>query len=292
MILHKQGTFEGAGGVPLFCQSWHPTGETRAIFIIVHGLGGHSDLYGNIIQHLVPKGYAIYTYDHRGNGRSPGQRGYINSWDEFRQDLKAFLHFVETEELEIPRFLLGHSMGGLIVLDYVLRYPKENLQGVIALAPALTVGVSPLRMIIGKALSKLMPRFSLSLGIKLSKATRDKKVLAAYAQDSLRHNKATSRLAAQFLYTADWVQINADKLQHPLLILHGGADEVTLPQGSRDFIQKVFFADKQLKEYPESYHEIQDDFGHEEVIKDLEEWLEKHILSPITVKSLKNPILG
>jgi alpha-beta hydrolase superfamily lysophospholipase len=291
-MLHKKGTFNGACGLPLFCQSWHPTGEVRAIFIIIHGLGGHSDLYGNIVQHLVPKGYAVYTYDHRGNGRSPGQRGYINSWDEFRQDLKAFLHFVETEESEIPRFLLGHSMGGLIVLDYVLRYPKENLQGVIALAPALSVGVSPLRIIIGKALSKLIPRFSLSLGIELSKATRDKKVLAAYAQDSLRHNKGTARLAAQFMYTADWVQANAHKLQHPLLILHGGADEVTLPQGSRNFIQRVNFGDRELKEYPESYHEIQDDFGHEEVIKDLEEWLAKHIPSNITVKNFKNVISG
>ena len=283
---HKEGFFQGARGLNLYYQSWYPQAEVRGVLNIVHGLGSHSSSYRNIVEHLIPKNYAIYAFDLRGNGRSPGQRGHISSWEVFRADLQAFLQLVETQSPKCPQFILGHSLGGVVVLDYVMRfrvYPSP-LFGVITLAPAVgKLGVSPFKLTIGKILSRILPSFTLSTGFDLNTAARDEKVLADYAQDKLRHARGSARLATEYINTVNWINAHAADLQIPLLIIQGGADTVTLPQGSRQFFQKVTFPDKELLEYPEAYHEIHDDFGYEQVMADLESWLEQH-LSPAEEK--------
>ncbi|MCC5631165.1 alpha/beta hydrolase [Nostoc sphaeroides CHAB 2801] len=276
----REGRFQGVGGLDLYYQSWHLEGKVRAILTIVHGLGGHSDRYNNIVQHLIPKQYAVYALDLRGHGRSSGQLGYINAWSEFCEDLGAFLELIQTQNPGCPIFLLGHSLGGVIILDYILRHPQQAsvLQGAIALAPSLgKVGVSPIRLLLGKMLSRVWPRFSLNTGIDLSAGSRDPQVLAASAQDTLRHTLATARLATEFFATLDWINAHVADWQLPLLILHGGADRVALPAGSDIFYQRVKCKDKLRIEYPGAYHEIQSDLNYREVLADLEDWLERHL---------------
>ncbi|WP_414575109.1 lysophospholipase [Anabaena sp. CCY 9402-a] len=280
MIYHNQSVFLGVGGLKLYYQSWFPEGKVKAVLVIVHGLGGHSDKYSHIVEHLVPKHYAIYSLDLRGHGRSPGRRGHINAWADFREDLRAFLQLIPTQQPQVPVFLLGHSLGAVIVLDYVLRYPQEGstLQGVIALAPAIgKVGVSKFRLLVGRLMSKVWPSFTLNTGLDLAAASRDEKVLVAYTQDSLRHTRASARLATEYFATVAWIYDHAPEWQVPLLILHGGADRVALPEGGEIFYQLVASLDKLRIEYPGAYHELQDDLNYQEVLTDLETWLEKHL---------------
>lgn len=275
---HDRGNFSGAGGINLYYQSWHPHDEIKAIVAIVHGLGGHSSIFDNLVQFLCDRAIAVYSFDLRGHGRSPGQRGYINNWDEFREDLKAFLQLIITQEANLPLFLLGQSLGGTIALDYALHYP-EKLQGLILLSPALKVGVSPIKSLLGKIFSRFIPRFTLDTGFDLAAGSRDPQVVASYALDSLRHTKGTARLATEFYQTVDWIEVNAVKLQVPILILHGGADRVTMPQSSRDLFEIIPFIDKKIRIYPESYHELHNDLNYREVLSDLESWLKKHLAS-------------
>lgn len=280
MIHHNQSVFAGVGDLKLYYQSWFPEGKVKALLVIVHGLGGHSDKYSHIVEHFVPKHYAIYSLDLRGHGRSPGRRGHINNWAEFREDLKAFMELITTQHSQLPVFLLGHSLGAVIVLDYVLRYPQAalTLQGVITLAPAIgKVGVSQFRLLLGRLLSRIWPTFTLNTGLDLAAGSRDENVIAAYAQDSLRHTLGSARLATEYFTAVAWIYDHAPEWQVPLLILHGGADRVTLPEGSEIFYQLVPYPDKQRIEYPGAYHELQDDLNYQEVLTDLENWLEKHL---------------
>lgn len=285
MIYHSESTFKGVGGLDLYYQSWQPEGKIRGILAIVHGLGAHSGRYGNVIEQLIEQQFAVYGFDLRGHGRSPGQRGYINAWSEFREDLLAFLKLIKSQQLGCPIFLLGHSLGGVIVLDYVLRYPQEAsaLQGVITLAPAIgKVGVSQWKMLIGKILSQVWPRFTLNTGIDLTAASRDEKILAAYAQDPLRHTRASARLATEFLATVAWIYAHVSNWQLPILILHGGADRVALPESSNIFYQQIPIADKRRIQYPQAYHELQNEINYQEVLADLEDWLLRH-LAPLKI---------
>ena len=276
LVLHQEGQFVGAGRFNLYYQSWHPHSTTKAIVIIVHGLGVHSDIFENIVEFLVTHNYGVYGFDLRGHGRSPGQRGYINSWSEFREDLQALLQLVTQKESNLPLFLLGQSLGGTIALDYTLRF-QAQLQGLILLSPALKVGISPLKIKIGRILSTLLPRFALNTGIGEITSSRDPEYVKTLGQDPLRHTKGTARLATEFMQTVTWITDHPQMLQVPLLILQGGADQISLPESSRLLFEKISFADKERLEYPESYHELHNDLNYQEVLVDLGDWLEKHL---------------
>jgi alpha-beta hydrolase superfamily lysophospholipase len=278
---HIEGTFKGFGGLDLYCQSWHPAGLVKATIVMVHGLGGYSGLFHPAVQHLVSQDYEIYAFDLRGHGRSPGQRGYINAWSEFREDLCCFLQQVQQQRSlpTAPCFLWGHSLGGTIVLDYGLRSP-EQVDGLIVTAPALgQVSVSRYKLALGRLLSGVLPRFSLKLGIQTELCSRDPDVCAVYLQDPLRHEYGSARLATEFFATVAWINQHASDLRIPLLMLHCSTDEVTLPEASRDFFQLVTFADKTYHEYSGCYHDVDVEVD-DRIITDLENWLEQHLQVP------------
>ena len=159
---HSEGNFKGANDLNLFYQSWLPDSGTKAIIAIVHGFGEHSGRYMNLVNHVLPQGFIVYGFDHRGHGRSEGNRGHIMDWSEFREDIKLFLQLIRSQENELPLFLMGHSMGGLIVLNYILHHPEENINSVIVSAPLLVQpAISPIIILISKILSRVWPRFSI-----------------------------------------------------------------------------------------------------------------------------------
>jgi alpha-beta hydrolase superfamily lysophospholipase len=276
---HLEGVFKGYEDLKLYYQRWFPDTKPQGILVMVHGLGGHSGLFNNGVRCLLPQGYGVYAMDLRGHGRSPGQRGYIQHWSDFREDLWAFLQHIQiqTQEDPQPLFLWGHSLGGTISLDYALHYPK-HLQGLILSAPALShVGVPAWKLVLGKTLSSLWPRFKLKLGIDHTSSSRDLTVLKAYAMDKLRHEYGSARLAAEFFKTVRWIHCNIEQLQVPLLLLQGGADRVALPESNQIFFHQLKLGDKTYLDYPNSYHDLYADLNYMEVISDIAEWLSDHL---------------
>lgn len=287
-----EGQFVGTAGMPLYYQTWRSPERARAVLVLIHGLGAHSGSMQNIVQYLVPRGFICYGFDLRGHGKSPGQRGYINCWAEFREDLRYFLQFIRTQDPHLPYFLIGHSLGGVIGLDFGLRFPND-IAGIVASAPALRqVGVSPLRMMLGRVLSWLYPRFSLNTGIDLAAVSRDPAVLEHNATDPLRHTRGTARLATEFLATTDWLWQHTADLQVPLLILHGEVDRVTSPEASQDFFEQLSFDDKQRYEYAGGYHDLYDDLLYFQVLSDLEHWLEQHLPAIEPTEVTAQPLVG
>ena len=125
---HTETTVQTSGGLELYVQRWQADVPTRAVIAIVHGIGEHSGRYMNLVNHLVPRGNVLCGVDLRGHGRSPGPRGHIDRWEDYREDLRSLLQWILTWESAQPRFVLGHSMGALVVLDFVLRHP-DGLAG-------------------------------------------------------------------------------------------------------------------------------------------------------------------
>jgi alpha-beta hydrolase superfamily lysophospholipase len=272
-----EGWFTGAGGLSLFRRTWRPTGRTRAVLVNVHGLGDHSGLYPALVQFFTARGVAVYAYDVRGNGRSPGQRAYVERWDEYLDDLARFLELVHKEEPGTPVFLLGNSLGGLIVLDYALQQ-CDGIQGVIAASPPLgRLGVPAPLMALGRVLSRVWPRFSIRTGLDLSGLARDPAVAATVLADPLFHRVGTARLSTEVTAAIARVRAGAPRFSLPLLLLHGSADRMVPPDGSRDFIGRVRFHDRELREYAGAYHVLFADLDHERVLADVERWIAAHL---------------
>lgn len=275
---HEEGTFRGTGDLELFYQRWRPDDEPRGVLAIVHGLAEHSGRYGTVVDRLVPSGFAVYGFDLRGFGRSPGQRGHVDSWSDYRGDVEAFLAMIRGEEPGRPLFLMGHSMGGLIALDFLLRRP-DGLAGAVVSGPGLEpVGVAKWYLVmVAKLLSLVWPRFSLDVGLNVKAVSRDPEVVEAFLNDPLRHSLGTVRWGTESLKVIEWIKARPGDLHLPLLMVHGGADRLVSSEGTRRFFEKAGSADKELHVYEGGFHEPHNDVNREQVLADLESWLERHL---------------
>ncbi len=279
-MTHVEDYFVTHDGLQLYAQHWLPSDEARANMIIVHGIGEHSGRYTNVVEWFVPQGYAVHGFDHRGHGKSPGQRGHINSWTDFREDIHACIQTVERAYPGVPTVLLGHSMGGLAVLDYGLHH-GEGLKALVASAPPLTQGndISPVLLLLTRILSPLLPKLTLKTGLSAASLSRDPKVVAAYQEDPLVHGLATPRLGAEMQKTMKTTLGAAPQwpADLPLLIVHGGADLICPPEGSSQFLAAAGAKDKARREYEGYYHEVFNEIGKEQVLADVQTWLEAHL---------------
>jgi alpha-beta hydrolase superfamily lysophospholipase len=271
---YREEWFSGEGGVRLFRRSWHPETAPKGVLVNVHGLGDHSGLYPTLVEHFVPHGWVVHAPDLRGNGRSAGRRGHVGRWTEFREDLRRCLELVREEEHELPLFLLGNSLGGLIVLEYALHHP-DGLRGVIAIAPPLgSLGIPAPLLWAGRVLSRLWPGFTLETGLDLSGLSRDPTAVETVLADPLFHRRGSARLSTEVPEAAQRVRSGAAGFPLPVLVLHGSADRMVFPDGSRAFMAAVGQRDKTFREYPEAYHVLLADTNREEVLADLERWME------------------
>ncbi|OLP15478.1 hypothetical protein BST81_26005 [Leptolyngbya sp. 'hensonii'] len=275
MMRHIEGQVRSPDGLSLYYQSWLPQTPAKATIGMIHGLGSHSGQFENMVQILVPCGYGVYGLDLRGHGKSPGQRGYINSWAEFRGDVDSLWQVMGHQHPTLPRFMLGHSLGAVVVLDYALRSPS-SLPGIITMAPALKpAGVPPLRLAIGQMLSQVWPRFSLNTGIPENAGSHRTRG-TAYLQDPLRHRKGTARLATEFLQASHWVQTHLHHWQSPILTVHGSKDIVALPEGSRILFEQIPIRDKEQREYEGAFHDLHQDSNTCQIVRDMVHWLDRH----------------
>ncbi|HEU4698728.1 MAG TPA: alpha/beta hydrolase [Gemmatimonadales bacterium] len=284
-LVHDEGRFRSADGLALHWRRWRdPAAPTVGVLVNLHGLGDHSGLYPMVADWFAPRGWPVYAMDLRGNGRSEGQRGYVARWREFRRDLATFLALVRAHEPDGPCVVMGSSLGGLVALDFALETSGAGagagalaLAGVVAVAPPLgALGVPPVLMALGRVLSRLWPRFSLEAGMDLSGLARDPRIVEAVLADPLFHRRGTARLSTEVTATIARVQAGAARITTPLLLLHGAADRMVPPDGSRAFVARARTrpgADVAYLEYPEGYHALLADLDGARVLADVAAWL-------------------
>lgn len=277
METRREGFFEGAGGLKLLYRAWGPPGISRAVLAVVHGHGEHSGRYEDVADTLVPRGVAVVAFDLRGHGRSPGQRGHIESWDDYREDVRAFLHTIHAEQPGAPVFLWGYSLGALIALEFALRSPRD-LHGLILMGtPIRPAGVArPYLVWLARVFGALIPRFRMNLGLDVGRATRDPAVVEAGRHDPLMHPWASARWGSECLRALAWVQVHASDLRLPVLFLHGEADAVSAVEGVRAYFARLTCPDRELKIYPGASHELHHDLVRDQVLADMGDWMLRH----------------
>jgi alpha-beta hydrolase superfamily lysophospholipase len=274
---HKEGHFSGVGNLQLYYQSWHPEGEPGAILCILAGGGGHSGMYSHVGEYLASRGYAVYGLDSRGMGRSEGFRGHVDGWEDYRGDVRTFLNVVGNEVPGPPVFLMGQSLGGLMALDYALHEP-EGLQGIVASGvPLEQAAVSPMMVAVARLLARVWPRFKVQLKVDFTAVTRDPAEIKKREDDPLLLTSLTARGAMATLETIDWVKAHGQELRVPLLMNHGEKDTINLPGGAKAFFETVAYPDKELCIYEGGYHDPYCDLDRDQVLADLEDWIERHL---------------
>jgi acylglycerol lipase len=271
-----EGSFEGFGGLKIFTRAWHPAGRAHGVVVISHGFNSHSGQYRWAAEQLGSRGLAVYALDHRGRGRSGGERFFVHSVDEYVDDLKTFIDAVKTREPGLPVFLLGHSAGGVIACVYALD-SQDELTGLICESFAYQVPAPGFALAALKGLSRFLPHAH-TLKLKNAYFSRDPQVVAAMNADPLIANESQPALTMAALVRADErLEKELKRITLPLLILHGTADKATKPSGSRQFYERAGSDDKMLKLYEGHYHDLLADIGKQRVMADIQAWIDDHL---------------
>ena len=275
---HQDGFFKGVRDANIYYQAWLPDSDPRAVLLIVHGLAEHCGRYMNVVDHFVPRGYAVYGLDHIGHGKSDGTRVYVERYTDYTDTLKTFFDMVRAWQPEQPIFLVGHSMGGLIAASYLLDH-QADFAGAVLSGPGVKApdDISAVTIFLGKTLSNIAPKTGV-LSLDANGVSRDPAVVQAYVNDPLVYTgKTTARLAAELLKEMQRVTTESGAITLPILIVQGGADKLVDPAGAQMLYDSVSSSDKTLHVYDGFYHEVFNEPERERVLADVETWLEAHI---------------
>lgn len=273
--------WEDRDGLIFYVRGWEPNSKRpRAVIALIHGLGEHTGRYLHVGKTMTDTGYAFVGFDLRGHGRTGGSRGHFPSFETAMRDMREFFKFLVQRYPDIPHFLYGHSLGGLLSLAYALQY-HNGLSGVIVTGAGLR---SPLqeqkaKVAMANLLGSLLPTVTVSSGLDAATISRDQDVVKKYVNDPLVHDKTSLGLGKSLIQAIEFCFTHAKEFKPPLLIMHGVADKLTYPSGSEDFARLAGENNKDvtLKLWDGLYHEIHNEPEKVEVLKVMIDWLEKHL---------------
>jgi acylglycerol lipase len=267
------GELIGTGGTRLFTQSWQPSAEAppRAVVILVHGLGEHSDRYSHVAERLVAEGYAVWAEDHRGHGRSDGPRERFAVADVVT-DLDRLVDRAVAAHPGSPVFVLGHSLGGLLTIRYALAH-GERLAGLVLSGPLAALDGPPAAVRVGRILARLAPQLPL-VGLDAGLVSRDPAVVAAYRADPLvHHGRIPAATAAGLAEAVAGLPSAVGAITLPTLIVLGTADRLCPPRGAQMLAERLGGDDVTLRGYEGLAHEVLNEPERETVLDDVVAWL-------------------
>jgi lysophospholipase len=275
-MAHFTSSIKSEDGLNLNLQWWESDQSPKAVIQIVHGISEHIGRYAYIASVLNRSGYHVVGHDHRGHGRSDGEKVFVKDFQEYTHDVHLIMHHVRTRYENLPCFLFGHSMGGLIAVKYLQDF-LPDVTGVILTGPALKISTefSPVLQKIVSFLGRVSPHMK-TQKLDLSKISRDPKVIKLSNADTLMYRDGIKAGFARAMLTASKaVRSKLKKFDYPFLVMQGTADKLVNPAGAALMYRESISVDKTIKVYPGLYHEIFNEPEKEQVFQDIVEWLDK-----------------
>jgi acylglycerol lipase len=275
MATHVEGRFKGERGLELYWQGWLPEDTPpRAVVVLAHGASEHSGRYAWTAEKLAERGYALYAIDHRGHGKSEGDRAVIDRMRHAVEDLDTLVEKVQASHAGLPLVLLGHSMGGAVALSYTLEH-EDRLDALVLSAPlAALEAASPVTRAVGRVLSAVAPSLGV-FAIDSTAVSRDPQVVADYDADPLNyHGRLPARTVAELSSAIDGFPEGVERFRLPMFVMHGTADRLTPIAGSEMVIDRAGSADKTFKRYDDLYHELLNEPERQQVLDEIADWLD------------------
>jgi alpha-beta hydrolase superfamily lysophospholipase len=272
---HDNSFIEASDGTRLFVRSMSPQAVAKATVVVTHGRGEHSGRYRHVAEALLAREFAVVLYDLRGHGRSAGKRGDVPAYAALLDDLARVLQIAPARD-RTPLFLFGHSLGGQIVLNYLITNPRTDCRGAIVASPYLRLAFTPERWRVALAgvLRKFWPAMTLRTFLAPSRLSRDLVHLGSLPELELIHHRISPRMFEAIEHGAESAMRGAHRMKVPLLLIHGADDSVTSVEATREFFAAAGAADKTLEIFPGMLHETHNELGREQVIETIVRWIE------------------
>ena len=266
-------------GLALHLRVWPAGNPRRGLVVLVHGLGEHIDRYDHVARRLNGIGFDVVGYDHRGHGRSPGQRGGMSADDSLCADLGRVL-YAAREAFPGPTVLVGHSLGGLIAGRFVAEglQPRpaawwRPVDALVMSSPALDPGTNAVQKLLLAVVAPMLPNLAVSNGLKVDWVSRSPEIIKAYAGDTLVHDRITGRLGLFVARQGPAVIAAAPRWTTPTLLMWAGADRCVAPAGSAAFAAAAPRDVVTTREWPGLFHEIFNEPEQDAVLAAMGDWL-------------------
>lgn len=278
MTTHSDKTITTLDGTKIYMQTWSPAQSSpKAQVLFVHGYLEHSGIYAELAEFWAEQGIVTHAFDYRGHGKSSGQRGYVWSFSQYHDDLETALKTLDTTS--IPTFLLGHSNGALIVLDYYLENQQKlssALKGMLISSPFLAPAAQlpAYKKIASKVLGCIVPRLSMPANEVTSKVlTHDVEKQQAHDADPLILYNFTVGWAKEGMNVQARVLNECRTVNVPLFYVFAGQDQVADPNVNREFGQQISQEDKTIVERPDDFHEVLNEINRRELFEQMSQWI-------------------
>ncbi len=251
-----------------------PGDNTKAVVILVHGLGEHIQRYDHWADRFKKEGIGFAGVDLPGHGRSDGRRGNIKSYKQLDEMLDILIKTTLRTFPGTPVYIYGHSLGGGIVLDYLIRR-NPGIKGAIVTSPWLRLSFEPPKIKVAMAgvMKYILPGLIQPSGLNVSHISHDQDVIEKYKNDPLVHGKISVSLFHGAMSAAANSLAHASELKIPTLLIHGSDDQICSPEGSREFASKN--SKVELKIWDGGYHELHNEPFKDEVFRYIINWINK-----------------
>lgn len=261
----------------IFARHWSPSTSPKSIILLIHGLGEHSGRYHDWAIRFVNDNYAVLAIDLPGHGNSWGKKGRIKNYSLLIEAISLLI--AKTKELfpGIPYVLYGHSMGGNLVLRYTIKTKKQQ-GAIIASSPWLKLSKRPSiwKILAARIIAFICPALTFPSGINADYLSHDKNIVKAYTSDPLVHDRISVSLFFGIQEASRIIYRNKQKINIPLLILHGSKDNITHPRGSKIFANGTGRYTT-LRIWENGYHELHNDTDKDQVYNFIIQWIDKTI---------------
>ncbi|WP_010239402.1 alpha/beta hydrolase [Clostridium arbusti] len=277
----KEFSHNAIDGTSLFFREWLPDGNVKAVVCIVHGLGDHSNWYKGLVDYFNKNNFAVLAFDLRGHGKSEGKRGHTPSYEAFMSDIDILVNVAKKDFNNLPIFFYGHSFGGNLTINYVLRR-RPNLSGVIISSPWLSLYSNPPKPKLYSTflLNKIWPSFLVDNIVNEAALSHNPEIIQAYSKDPLTHSCISARLFTTAYKAGLWAIDHASNFNVPILLIHGDSDKITSPNATKTFAKRVPKNLCTLKIYDGLYHSLHNELCNKKIFSNIGEWINtKTILS-------------
>lgn len=266
-----------ADGTRLFTRSWQPSEQsTLGSVLIAHGYMEHSGRYREVAHALADHGLASVAFDFRGHGKSSGARGYVRHFEDYLDDMHTALSALDDS---LPRFILGHSNGALVTLDYVVsRNPQ--LAGTVVTNPFVGFAQKPPRIKawIGEMAGKYAEKLSLPSGLSSNDLSHDADIVAAHKRDPLVFHNANAGWFREVKLAHARV-CAYERFPTPLFYIYSDSDPIASPESNAHLSQRIDAPVKRVMMRPGELHEVLNESKRADLHHDIAEWMRSSVIS-------------
>lgn len=277
---YKSTAYASFDGMKLSGYLWEPEDKPKALINLIHGFGEYCDRYNHWAMKFTEKGFVVHAIDYRGHGKSDGRRGYVSSFDHYLNDVDILIKESKKLYPELPQFIYGHSLGGNIVTNYILKR-KNNFVGAVISSPWYQLAFDPsaLSLLLARVIKRVFPKFTQNAKLDVKSLSHEQDLVNKYLTDPLVHEKISVRMFFEIYNAGQWVLNNPDKLNLPVLLQHGTGDSITSYKASKEFFDKAKSLDKDIeyKEWEGLYHELHNEVERDEIFEYVNNWINKKL---------------